>query len=476
MPDAQLFIAGTWRPAADGRTLPILNPATDETIGYVAHAGTADLDEALDAARTGFQTWRATSAYERSKILRRAADLLRERLEPIARLMTLEQGKPLAESRVETATAADVLDWFAEEGRRAYGRIIPARAGSVRQLVIKEPVGPVAAFTPWNFPLNQIVRKLGAALAAGCSIIAKGPEETPLSPAELFRALADAGLPAGIANLVYGTPAEISNHLVPHPVIRKISFTGSVPVGKHLAAMAGLHMKRVTMELGGHGPVIVMNDADVAAAADAMVAAKRRNAGQVCISPTRFIVHSKVYDQFLDRYVSGHAKTKVGNGLDPETAMGPLITPRRRQAVEDLVTDAVAQGAKLEAGGHRIGNVGNFFEPTVLSGVTREMRVMNEEPFGPVSLMIPFHELDEAIEEANRLPFALAAYAFGQSSGHVSALGDRIESGMISINHVGLALPETPFGGMKESGYGSEGGAEAIESYLNPKFVTERAF
>ena len=475
MPDAHLFIAGTWRPAADGRTFPIQDPATDETIGHAAHASIPDLDEALEAARTGLAVWRATSAFERSKILRRAADLLRERLETIAILMTTEQGKPLAESRIETANAADTLDWFAEEGRRAYGRIIPARAAWVRQLVVKEPVGPVAAFTPWNFPLNQIVRKLGAALAAGCSIIVKGPEETPLSPAELFRALADAGLPAGVANLVYGNPAEISNHLVAHPIIRKISFTGSVPVGKQLAALAGLHMKRVTMELGGHGPVIVMADADIEAAAAASVAAKRRNAGQVCISPTRFLVHERVYDEFLDRTVAGARNVRVGHGLDRDTTMGPLITPRRRQAVEDLVADAVTSGARLETGGHRIGNVGNFFEPTVLTGVTREMRIMNEEPFGPVSLLMPFTELDEAIAEANRLPFALAAYAFTRSPAHMNTLADRIESGMISINGAALGLPELPFGGIKDSGYGSEGGSEAIESYLTPKLVTERA-
>ncbi len=470
----QLFIAGEWRPAASGRTFEVVDPATDEVIGHAAHAGTADLDEALEAARTGFEIWRATSPLERSDVLRRAASLLRERLDHIARLMTTEQGKPIVESRVETANAADTLDWFAEEGRRTYGRVIPARAGGVRQLVLKQPVGPVAAFTPWNFPLNQIVRKLGASLAAGCSIIVKGPEETPFSPAELFRALADAGLPRGVANLVYGVPAEISNTLIPHPVIRKVSFTGSVAVGKQLAALAGQHMKRVTMELGGHAPVIVMDDADIESAARAMLVAKRRNAGQVCISPTRFLVQQRVHDQFLDRFVEAHRAIRVGNGLDPDTEMGPLVTPRRRHAVEELVADAVSRGATIATGGSRIGNVGNFFEPTVLTGVTREMRIMNEEPFGPVSLMLPFADLDDAIDEANRLPFGLAAYAWGRSSGHVASLGDRIESGMISINHVGLALPETPFGGIKDSGYGSEGGTEAIESYLNPKFVTER--
>ena len=472
--DVKLLIDGTWRDARSGRRLDVTNPATGEVIGTSSHAGIDDLDEALDAAARGFATWRATSAFDRAKILRAGAGLLRERLEDVARLMTAEQGKPIAEARLEINAGVETLEWFAEEARRAYGRVIPARAAGVRQLVLKEPVGPVAAFTPWNFPINQVVRKLGAALAAGCSIIVKGPEETPGSPAELLRALQDAGLPAGVANLVYGSPAEISSYLIPHPVIRKISFTGSVPVGKQLAALAGQHMKRVTMELGGHAPVVILDDADLEQAARIMVATKRRNAGQVCISPTRFIVDAKVHDAFLDRYVPLMRATRVGNGLEAGTEMGPLISDRRLQAITDLVADATAKGATVETGGARIGNAGTFFAPTVLTGVTSDMRAMNEEPFGPVSLVTKVGGLDEAIDEANRLPYGLAAYAFARSAFHVGELGERIESGMITINHSGFSLAETPFGGIKDSGYGSEGGSEAIEAYLTPKFVTER--
>ena len=460
------------RGGASGRTIDVLNPATDERIGTVAQAEVEDLDEALAAAERGFRVWRATSAFARCGILRRAADLLRERAERVATIMTAEQGKPIAEARIEILTSADLIDWFAEEGRRSYGRVIPARGGGVQQVVLKEPVGPVAAFTPWNFPVAQVVRKIGAALAAGCSIIVKAAEETPASAAELAAVLADAGLPAGVLNLVYGTPSVISEHLVPHPVIRKVSFTGSVPVGKHLAALAGRHMKRATMELGGHAPAMVFDDVDLEAVSAILAGSKYRNAGQVCVSPTRFLVQERVMDEFVERFV-GHARAiRVGDGLDPETRMGPLINARRRSAVEELIADAKAGGAEVAAGGGRIGNVGNFFEPTVLTGVTRGLRIMNEEPFGPVALVMPFRELDEAVEEANRLPYGLAAYAFSRSAKVVAALSDRVETGMLTVNHLGLALPETPFGGVKDSGYGSEGGTEAMEAYFSTKFVT----
>ncbi len=472
-PEVNLFIDGKWGPAADGRTLEVLNPATGEVLNTLAHAGRPDLDRALAAAERGFRVWSRTSAYDRSKLMRRAADLMRERVDAIARLMTLEQGKPLAEAKMETGLAADIIEWFAEEGRRAYGRVIPARAPGIYQLVIKEPVGPVAAFTPWNFPINQVVRKLSAALAAGCSIIVKAPEETPASPAELIRAFADAGIPDGVIGLVYGDPGEISSYLVPHPIIRKISFTGSVPVGKHLAALAGEHMKRATMELGGHAPAIVFDDADVGVAIKALVASKTRNAGQVCISPTRFLVQQKVYEEFVDGFVSQYGATKVGDGMDPDSKMGPLINQRRVQAIEGFVADAVSKGAKVATGGERIGNKGNFYQPTVLTGVTREMRVMNEEPFGPLAVMVPFHDLDEVVAEGNRLPFGLASYAFTRSAKTANAIATGLESGMVTVNHIGLALPEVPFGGVKDSGYGSEGGSEAIEAYLNPKFVTQ---
>jgi len=368
--------------------------------------------------------------------------------------------------------SADVIDWCAEEARRTYGRLIPARVPGVQQLAIKEPVGPVAAFTPWNFPVSQVARKIGAGLAAGCSFVVKAAEDTPASPAEFIRVFADAGVPAGVLNLVYGNPAEISAYLIPHPVIRKVSFTGSVPVGKQLAALAGTHMKRTTMELGGHAPVIVMDDADVKQAAALMVGAKFRNAGQVCVSPTRFYLQERIYDQFLDHFVAGAKAVKVGNGLDPATTMGPLVSERRRLAVEELINDAVQSGAELATGGKRVGNTGNFLEPTVLTGVKPSMRIMNEEPFGPVALMTRFATFEEVIPEVNRLPYGLAGYAFTQSSGRVAALSDAVEVGMLTINHLGLALPETPFGGVKDSGYGSEGGIEAIDAYLNTKYVT----
>jgi succinate-semialdehyde dehydrogenase/glutarate-semialdehyde dehydrogenase len=472
-PNVQLHIDGKWRASASGKTIPVLNPATEETVGTVAHAGKADLDEALAAADKGFKVWRAVAPFERAKIMHKAAEILRERADAIAPLMTMEQGKTLVESKGETIAAADIIDWFAEEGKRAYGRVIPARGPGIYQLAIKEPVGPVAAFTPWNFPINQVVRKLSAALAAGCSIIVKAPEETPASPAELIRAFVDAGVPAGVVNLVYGVPSEISEYLIPHPIIRKISFTGSTNVGKQLSALAGLHMKRATMELGGHAPVIVFDDADVDSAAKIMSAAKYRNAGQVCISPTRFLVQEGVYDKFVEQFVANAKKVTVGNGLDKDSRMGSLANPRRVNAIEEMVQDAVSKGAKVATGGSRIGNKGYFFEPTVVTDVPNNARAMSEEPFGPLALISPFQKFDDAAQEANRLPFGLASYAFTRSAKTATAIGAAIESGMVSINSFGLALPETPFGGIKDSGYGSEGGTEAMDAYFNTKFITQ---
>jgi succinate-semialdehyde dehydrogenase/glutarate-semialdehyde dehydrogenase len=472
-PNVQLHINGEWRPARSGRTLEVLNPATIEVLGTVAHAGRDDLDEALEAAEKGFQTWKKVPAFDRSKLMRKAADLLRSRADAIAALMTQEQGKPLPEAKMEVMAGADVIDWFAEEARRAYGRVIPARAEGVYQLVIKEPVGPVAAFTPWNFPINQVVRKLSAAVATGCSIIVKAPEETPASPAELIRCFVDAGLPAGVANLVYGVPAEISEYLIPHPVIRKVTFTGSTPVGKQLAALAGLHMKRATMELGGHAPAIVFDDADLELAARTLAGAKFRNAGQVCVSPTRFLIQERLYEPFVERFITAAKAVKVGNGMEEGTQMGPLVHDRRIPWVEGLIQDAKSRGGEVRTGGNRIGNKGYFFEPTVMTNVPKEARVMNEEPFGPLALISPFREFDEVVEEANRLPYGLASYAFTRSAKTANAIAAKVESGMMTINHLGLALPEVPFGGMKDSGYGSEGGSEAIEAYLNTKFVSQ---
>ena len=472
-PDVNLFIDGKWTPAAGGKTIDVYNPATNEVIGRVASAGKADLDRALAAADRGFKLWRKVSAYERSKIMRRAADLMRERADTIAEVLSVEQGKPFAESKMEVLSSADLIDWFAEEGRRTYGRVVPARAAGITQLVIKEPVGPVAAFTPWNFPVSQAVRKIGAALATGCSIIVKPPEETPGSPAFLGDIFKDAGLPDGVLNLVYGNPPEISGYLVPHPVIRKVSFTGSVPVGKHLAALAGQHMKRATMELGGHAPAMVFDDADVDHAAATLAGSKFRNAGQVCVSPTRFLIQEGSYDRFLGKFVEHAKAVKVGDGLADGTRMGPLVNERRLEAVEKLINDAVSDGARIETGGKRIGNKGSYFEPTVLTGLRPDMRIMNEEPFGPVALVMPFKSFDDVVAEANRLPFGLAAYAFAKSSKTITDLSAEIETGMLTVNHLGLALPEVPFGGIKDSGYGSEGGSEALEAYLITKFVTQ---
>ncbi len=475
-PNTDLHIAGRWRSGAESRTLPVLNPATGETIGQCAVATTADLDEALEAAGRAFPQWRSVAPFERCKRMRKAADLLRERVDAIARVMTMEQGKPLAEAKVETLAAADIIDWFAEEGKRAYGRVIPARADGVLQAVVKEPVGPVACFTPWNFPINQAVRKISAALCTGCTVILKGPEDTPASCAELVRAFLDAGIPGDALSLVYGDPGEISAYLIPHPVIRKISFTGSTVVGKKLAALAGEHMKRATMELGGHAPAIVFGDADVEKAVSVLAPSKFRNAGQVCVSPTRFLVHDSVFDRFVQGFSDFAKGVKVGDGLDPETKMGPLIHSRRLDAIESLTADAESAGATLRTGGKRIGNRGNFFEPTVFTEVPLSSRLMNEEPFGPIAIINRFSDDDEAFAEANRLPYGLAAYAYTRSVERSARVMNQVESGMISINHHGLALPEVPFGGVKDSGYGSEGGPEALDAYLVTKFVTQANF
>jgi succinate-semialdehyde dehydrogenase/glutarate-semialdehyde dehydrogenase len=472
-PDTQLFLNGEWRDSISKETLEIINPATEEVIGKVSHARKEDLDLALNAADNAFNEWKHVSAYDRSKILRKAADLVRSRADKIAMLMTLEQGKPLAEAKGETLGAADSIDWYAEEGRRAYGRIIPSRATGIFQYVFKEPVGVVAAFTPWNFPLNQVVKKVAAAFAAGCTAIVKGPEETPASVAELIKAFDEAGMPKGSVNLVYGIPAEISEYLISHPIVRKVTFTGSTAVGKQLASLAGSHMKRATMELGGHSPAIVCEDADVNAAVKILSANKFRNAGQVCISPTRFLVHDSVYDQFVDGFVKQAEKLTVGNGLDEGVKMGPLAHDRRLTAIEGFVADAVENGAKILTGGKRKGNKGYFFEPTVMTGVSNDARIMNEEPFGPLAPINSFSSIDEVIEEANRLNYGLAAYAYTNSAKTAQDLGAKIESGQVSINHHGLGLVDTPFGGVKDSGYGSEGGPEGLDAYMTTKLVSQ---
>ncbi|RCW71762.1 NAD-dependent succinate-semialdehyde dehydrogenase [Pseudorhodoferax soli] len=472
-PSTQLFIAGEWQDAADGRTLAVFNPSTGKEIGRVAHAGVKDLDRALAAAQKGFEVWRDIPAIERARTMRRAAALMRERAAEIGAVLTQENGKPLAEAKGEAMAAADIIEWFADEGQRVYGRIVPSRGSlAVRQLVVKDPIGPVAAFTPWNFPINQVVRKLSAALASGCSMLIKAPEETPASPAALIQAFADAGLPAGVVGLVYGNPAEISNYLIPHPIIRKVTFTGSTPVGKMLAGLAGQHMKRVTMELGGHAPVIVCDDADIALAVKAAGAAKFRNAGQVCISPTRFLVHGSVQKEFAETLATYARGLKVGDGLTEGTTMGPLANPRRLTAMAEFTQDAVKQGATLLAGGERIGDSGNFWQPTILNDVPLSAKVFNDEPFGPMAAIRPFDKIEDAISEANRLSFGLAGYAFTSSLKNAHILSQRVEVGMLWINQPATPSAELPFGGIKDSGYGSEGGPEAMEAYLNTRSVS----
>ena len=471
-PNTQLFINGQWQEAAEGRTLAVFNPATGKEIGRVAQAGKADLDKALAAAQKGFETWRDMPPADRAKIMRKAAALIRERAGEIAPLLTQEQGKPLVEAKGETLAAADMIEWYADEGFRVYGRLVPSRGKpELRQMVVKDPVGPVAAFTPWNFPINQVVRKVGPALAAGCSMLVKAAEETPAGPAAFVKAFADAGIPPGVLQLVYGNPAEISGYLIPHPVIRKVTFTGSTPVGKQLAALAGQHMKRVTMELGGHAPVIVCEDADIALAVKAAGAAKFRNAGQVCISPTRFLVHNSLKDEFTAAMVKHAQGLKLGDGLADGTTMGPLANPRRVTAMAELQQDAVTKGAQVLTGGKRIGDTGNFWEPTVLLDVPLEAKVFNDEPFGPVAGIRGFTSLEDAIKEANRLSFGLAGYGFTKSLKNADLLTRRVEVGMLWINMPAMPSAEMPFGGIKDSGYGSEGGPESLEAYLNARSV-----
>ncbi|MCZ8111025.1 MAG: NAD-dependent succinate-semialdehyde dehydrogenase [Betaproteobacteria bacterium] len=472
-PTLSLYIDGQFISGDGRREQDVFNPASGEIIGKLPHATRDDLDRALAAAARAFDSWKKTSPLERSKVLRKVAELARERSGDIGRAMTLDQGKPLAESVGEVNFCAEHAEWHAEECRRIYGRVIPARSAGVRQLVLREPVGVCAAFTPWNFPFNQAIRKIAAAVGAGCTIILKGPEEAPSAVVALARLFHDAGLPPGVLNVVWGVPAEVSEHLIKSPVVRKISFTGSVAVGKQLAALAASLMKRSTMELGGHAPVIVCDDADIDTAVRLLVPYKFRNAGQVCISPTRFYVQEGAYERFVAEFVARTKGLKVGDGLLPDTHMGPLAQARRVRAIAGFVDDAQTRGASVLAGGAPIPGVGNFYAPTVIADVPEDARLMTEEPFGPVAGIVRFKTLDEALQRANRLPFGLASYAFTGSTKNAQAIANGLEAGMVSINHIGLALAETPFGGIKDSGVGSEGGSESFDGYLNTKFVTQ---
>jgi succinate-semialdehyde dehydrogenase / glutarate-semialdehyde dehydrogenase len=467
-PELKLYIGGEWKTAPGA---PVINPHDESVLGTVPHATKADLDAALAAAEHGFKVWSRTSPAKRAEMICAATKLMRERVEEMAVAMTLEQGKPIAQSRLEIIRGCEIVEWDAQEGRRVYGRIIPAEPG-MRHSVLRQPIGVVAAFSPWNFPMSSPARKVGGALASGCSIILKASEETPAGAVQLVQAFHDAGLPAGVLNLVFGKPSDVSEYLIPQPSVRLITFTGSVPVGKHLSAMAGAHMKPVIMELGGHSPVIVCDDVDPISAAATSAIGKSRNAGQVCVSPTRFFVEDKIYDQFTATFAEKAAAMKVGNGLDPANQMGPLANERRIAAMEMLVADATSKGARIAAGGARIGNSGYYFPLTVLADVPDDARAMHEEPFGPLALLSRVRSLDEAIEKANSVPYGLAGYAFTNSSRNADRLADGVEVGNLSINHLVASAAETPFGGVKDSGIGREGGVEGLQCYTVVKNVS----
>ena len=468
-----MLIDGEWTAGTSGKTIPVDNPATEDVLGDLPLASEADLDRALEASQRGFETWRRTPAIERQKVMEGAARLLEERMDAIARDMVRDMGKPLTEAKIEINFAIDVLRWYAEEGKRMYGRIVPARVPGLRQIVVNEPVGPCLAFVAWNFPANNVMRKVGAALGAGCSLTIKPSGETPSTAIAIGRALQDAGLPDGVLNIVFGDPAEVSSHLIASPIAKKLSFTGSIPVGKQLTRLAADTMKRVTMELGGHAPVLVFKDADIERAAKLAAGAKYRNAGQVCIAPTRFLVEEPVLERFTKALVKESEAQVVGNGLDEGVTMGPLVARRRIEVMEDFITDAKAHGGEVLTGGERIGNRGHFFAPTVIGGLNDDAKIMNEEPFGPLAPVSSFASMDEAIERANRLPFGLAAYAFSSDPGTVRTMGEAIEAGMVGVNSPVVSTPETPFGGIEESGYGSEGGIEGLQVYTRTRLVTE---
>jgi succinate-semialdehyde dehydrogenase / glutarate-semialdehyde dehydrogenase len=471
-PPLYMIIDGERVAAGDRRTHRVINPATEETLGELPLATAADLDRALDTAARGFKIWRNSTPQERAAVLQGAARLLVERQEDIARAATMEQGKPLAETRIEVMMVVGLFNFYAGECQRVYGRALVRPAG-MRSTVTHEPVGPVATFAPWNFPIGNPGRKLGAPIAAGCSVILKAAEETPASALAVVQALLDAGLPKEVAQAVFGVPDEVSRHLLGSPIIRKLSFTGSTVVGKHLAKLAADDMKRTTMELGGHGPVLVFDDVDVDAVLNVTVPQKYRNAGQVCVSPTRFIIEDAVYDRFVSGFAERAKAIKVGNGLNADTQMGPMANPRRPDAIEAMIGDAVAKGAKLHTGGERIGNQGYFYSPSVISDVPLDAIMMNEEPFGPLAIMNRFGGEDEMIAEANRLPYGLAAFVWTRDAVRQKRIAREIETGMLGINTAMIAGADSPFGGVKWSGHGAEDGPEGLMACMVTKAVHE---
>jgi succinate-semialdehyde dehydrogenase / glutarate-semialdehyde dehydrogenase len=471
-PQLHMIIDGEKIPAGRRRTHKVINPATEEVLGELPLADAADLDRALETAQRGFKLWRNSSAQERAAVLQGAARLMVERQEQIARIATMEQGKPLAETRIEVMMNVGLFNFYAGECQRIYGRQLVRPAG-MRSTVTYEPVGPVAAFAPWNFPIGNPGRKLGAPIAAGCSVILKSAEEAPASALAIVQCLLDAGLPKEVAQAVYGVPDEVSRHLLGSPIIRKLSFTGSTVVGKHLAKLAADDMKRTTMELGGHGPVLVFDDVDVDAVLGVMVPGKYRNAGQVCVSPTRFIVQEGVFDKFRDGFIERAKAIKVGSGLEDGTQMGPMANPRRPDTMERMIGDAVTRGGKLGCGGERIGNQGYFYAPSVLSEVPFDAEIMNEEPFGPVAILNPFGKEEDMIAEANRLPYGLASYSWTNDARRQKRLAREIETGMFCVNTTMLGGPDTPFGGVKWSGHGHEDGPEGLMACMVTKTVHE---
>ena len=467
-PELKLFIGGEWRKTPED--LPVLNPATEEELGRLPHARVSDLEDALGAAQDGFEIWRKTPPRTRSDIILKAAAIMRARQEEIAQSITAEHGKPLKQARLEVIRGAEFFEWDAAEAMRVYGRVIPSAPGT-KIAVHHHPIGVVAAFSPWNFPMSQPARKIAGALASGCAIILKAAEETPAGAIHIVRAFEEAGLPKGVLNLVFGTPSEISEYLIPQPSVRLVALTGSTTVGRQLTALAAQSDTPVLMELGGHAPVIVCEDTDVKQAALSGAVRKMRNAGQVCTSPTRFFVHESIYDSFADTFTERAAATVVGNGIDDGVEMGPTANDRRVPVLTDLVEDAVANGAELRTGGARRGNKGYFFEPTVLANVPDTAQIMQTEPFGPIAVLNPVRDLDEAIAKANSVPYGLAGYAFTNRADYIDRMIDGVEVGNFSINTLEASLPETPFGGVKSSGYGREGGTEGLESYLTTRNV-----
>jgi succinate-semialdehyde dehydrogenase/glutarate-semialdehyde dehydrogenase len=470
----RMYIDGQWCDGAGGRTLGVINPATEEVIADIAYGGRAETRRAVEAAAKALPGWMKRTAWERAKVLKKTAELMRERLDSIARTLTLEQGKPLAESKAEILHSADAFEWFGEEGKRAYGQVIPNSVPHKVHVTLKHPVGVVGAISPWNFPITLQARKIAPALAAGCTIVCKPASQTPLCLVQLFEYMVEAGLPAGVANLVMGPAQEIADEFLENPAVRKISFTGSTEVGKQLMKGAADQVKRVSLELGGHAPFIVFPDADPEVGAKIAVTGKFRNNGQVCIAPSRFYVHKDVQKKFTEAAVAFSQKLKLGNGLEPGVEVGPMFEKRAMDNTLALVEDARKQGAKVLTGGNRSDRFtkGYFFEPTVLTNISGEMKMMTEEPFAPVMPLLDFSKIDDVIRAANNTRYGLAAYVFTNDLTIAWKMAEGLEAGIIGINDPVPATPQCPFGGMKESGLGRELAHEGLEAYLETKYVS----